>query len=416
MKAALVACRGEVGEALTLSPALAAVDAALSNCERWRHDVDVAIQPSPACLASKMLDATAALSAIAYGPARDDARARCMAMLLRRGAIRKSEFQSPPPPHELRFSTGAALEIACFVQGALATMGAAASSVTAAGHSGTAVHVHVNVRNAKSGGSVLSAGELLDVVLAWIRFDLVTQAYARPWLWCEPSATPLYATGPEMGTLVNRTWEETTEADILADLSHRPPAHRAAAVCRAGAASDSIADAAQGRRCDEVAVERKLHSVPAFVHAVYKIVHTDGFDDLPDAEQVHRLFGHGGPGTQLGRYCSLNLSALIKYGTLEMRRFHGTLDSALVVRWAHFCVCFVEAFSGNRGEQSCSLPKRSGQWRSSFLDEHPSAEAALRALQSAQETATSEELMACLADHLDPRTAAYFVHDASCGS
>jgi len=413
MKAALVSCRGEVG--IGLSPALAAVSAALSSCERWRHEVDVAIQPSPACVASKMLDATAALSAIRDGPARKDARTRCMAMLLRRGAIRKSEFQSPSPPHELRFSTGAALEIGCFVHGALATMGAAASSVSASAHSGTAVHVHVNVRNTKSGGSLLNAGELLDVVLAWIRFDLVTQTYARPWLWCEPSATPLYATGPEMGTLVNLTWEEITEADILADLSRRPPAHRAAAEYRALVANEGIADAAQHWRCHEEAMERKLYSVPAFVHTVYEIVHSDGFDDLDDSEQIHRLFGRGGPGAQLGRYCSLNLSALTKYGTLEIRRFHSTLDSALLVRWAHFCVCFVEAFVANRGEHSCSLPKRSGQRRSSFLDEHPSAEAALRVLQSAQETATSEELMACLADHLDPRTAAYFANDA-CGS
>ena len=162
-------------------------------------------------------------------------------------------------------------------------------------------------------------------------------------------------------------------------------------------------------------MERKLYSVPAFVHTVYEIVHSDGFDDLDDSEQIHRLFGCGGPGAQLGRYCSLNLSAVIKYGTLEIRRFHSTLDSALLVRWAHFCVCFVEAFVANRGEHSCTLPKRSGQRRSSFLDEHPSAEAALRVLQSAQETATSEELMACLADHLDPRTAAYFANDA-CGS
>ena len=422
MKAALMSCRGEVG--VGLSPALAAVHAALSSCERWRSEVDVAIQPSPACLASKMLDATAALSAMTDGPARTDARARCMAMLLRRGAIRKSEFQSPSPPHELRFSTGAALEIACFVQGALATMGAAASAVSASAHSGTAVHVHVNVRNTKSGGSVLSAGELLDVVLAWIRFDLVTQTYARPWLWCEPSATPLYATGPEMGTLVNLTWEEVTEADILADMSHRPPAHRAAAEFRAQVANEGFADAAQHWRCHEEALERKLCSVPAFVRAAYEIVHTDGFDDLDSAEQINRLFGHSGPGKQLGRYCSLNLSALIKYGTLEIRRFHGTLDSALLVRWAHFCVCFVEAFAGNRGEHSRSLPKQSlpcetstkpAKRRSLFLDGHPSAEAALRALQSAQETATSEELMACLAGHLDLRTAAYLAHDA-CGS
>ena len=429
MRAALVALRGAVSVAL--SPALAAVHAALSSCEHWRSEVDVAIQPSPACLASRMVDATAALSAMADGPVRTDARARCISMLQRRGGIRKSEFQSPSPPHELRFSQGAALEIGCFIQGALATMGAAASSVSAAAHSGTAVHVHVNVRNAASGGLALSAGELLDVVIAWIRFDLVTQTYARPWLWCEPSATPLYATGAEMGMLVDVTWEEITEADMLADLSRRPPpSHKAAAVYRARAANEGVGDAARAYRTCENTEPRKLYHVPAFVSAAYAIVHGEGFDELDDSEQIQRLFGPQSPGGQLGRYCSLNLGALIKYGTLEVRRFHGTLDATLLVRWAHFCVCFVEAFVG---EKHGRLPPprpgavasatgggtegvlRGSARRSSFLDGHPSAEAAVHALQSAQEMATSEELMACMADYIDARTAAYFAHDA-CGA
>ena len=90
---------------------------------------------------------------------------------------------SPRPPNELRFSTGAALELACFVDGLLASTGAAAASISPACHCATALHVHINVLNPASGGGLLSALEILEVFLAWICFDLVTMAFARPWLW-----------------------------------------------------------------------------------------------------------------------------------------------------------------------------------------------------------------------------------------
>ena len=47
----------------------------------------------------------------------------------------------------------------------------------------------------------------------------------------------------------------------------------------------------------------------------------------------------------LYRNCSLNLLALRKYGTVEIRRVHASLDSAFVVAWTRFCVAFVEKFS-----------------------------------------------------------------------
>jgi len=68
---------------------------------------------------------------------------------------------------------------------------AAASSLTTSCSSGTAVHVHVNVRNASARGELLSPREILHVVLSWIRFDLATARLTRPWMWREPSCAPL---------------------------------------------------------------------------------------------------------------------------------------------------------------------------------------------------------------------------------
>lgn len=168
--------------------ALAPLRAALRRCCEWRATIDVAIQPTPPGLAARMLDATTALTG-ADAPT----RARCARMLDRKAGTAKSEFQSPSPPHELRFSTGsaarlqlrgrcstclllcscgplspasagsAALDVAAFVGGVLARTGAAAASISAAEASATAVHVHVNVCNPGAGGAPLTALQLCDV-------------------------------------------------------------------------------------------------------------------------------------------------------------------------------------------------------------------------------------------------------------
>ena len=58
------------------------------------------------------------------------------------------------------------------------------------------------------------------------------------------------------------------------------------------------------------------------------------------------LFGDAAetPAQCIGRYVGLNLCRVCSYGTVEFRRYHATLDPGAVVRWAHFCVAFVETF------------------------------------------------------------------------
>ena len=115
----------------------------------------------------------------------------------------KSEFTSPKPPHNLRFSDGGAEEVDAFVR-VLRTVGGAATSLMAdTCLASTSVHVHVNVRHPQAGGTLLTARELLNVLWAFVEFDHVLARFARPWFWLEPSAVPLLATGPEIAPNVN---------------------------------------------------------------------------------------------------------------------------------------------------------------------------------------------------------------------
>ena len=55
------------------------------------------------------------------------------------------------------------------------------------------------------------------------------------------------------------------------------------------------------------------------MRGAYAIVHGDGFEDTSEELKIEALFGEKGPGGQIGRYCSLNVAALSKFGTLEVR-------------------------------------------------------------------------------------------------
>ena len=126
------------------------------------------------------------------------------------------------------------------------------------------------------------------------------------------------------------------------------------------------------------------YDVPTFIRAVRECCASEGFDELSEEGKLSKLFGAASPASGLGRYCSLNLRRITSYGTLEFRRFHGTLDESVVVRWAHFCVAFVDCF---RVEDS-SRPGVESILGASTADE------AVTSLADAQMTATADQLMA----------------------
>ena len=260
----------------------------------------------------------------------------------------------------LDFSREGAAELSCFVR-LLRHLGAGAPGLTATANGSSNLHVHVNVRSASAGGDVLTVAELLAVYFAWVKFDLVTARFARPWMWREPSVAPLYATGSEF-QWHEKAWEQ----------GHAP----------GGSASGASYD------------------VPEFLRAVRTLHREEGFAALPDAARLEKLFGRAPstPASRIGRYCSLNLRKLTTYGTLEFRRFHGHLDPALAVSWAHFCVAFVECFRASRfGAHLLQLPR---------------LEDALAELAASQEAATAAHLMEEMEGFVDPGTAEYFMRES----
>ena len=202
-----------------------------------------------------------------------------------------------------------------------------------------------------------------------------------------------------------RRGQEVSEADVLEDLASRPAAHQqgsrpelaSSTTELPGGTPDAFAAAAAAvawteQEYDE-ARARRLQNVPAFVHELHAALRDKGFGERTESEKIEALFGYSSS-LCMGRNCSLNLLSLRRYGTLEVRRFHSTLDSTLAVRWAHFCVAFVDAFA-------TLLPQE--------ILSQPTADAALLALQLAQETATPSELVACMAGYIDPATVDYFL-------
>lgn len=111
-------------------------------------------------------------------------------------------------------------------------------------------------------------------------------------------------------------------------------------------------------------------------------------------------------------------------GTLEVRRFHSTLDEDVAVAWASFCVGFVEAFGKGRAGRGPPTANGHGiptaeaapmESDESVLDLDVPLQQGLSRLQAAQEAATPEELMRLTAGYVDPRTAEFLL-SAACGS
>ena len=382
--AEVAAATAEVSEAAELLRRL------LARCALWTHEVDDHVMVASRRVAARVAEEVVAAEAVAAeaaaaeaatsvrdaivepSGARHDAGAdaamarRTLIARLHHGGpgTMKSEFKSPAPAAggALRFSDCGAAELSCFVR-VLRHLGAGAPALSDTANGGCSLHVHVNVANASAtaGGDTLSHLEVLNVYLAWARFDGVTARFARPWMWREPSMAPMYATGAEFAWH-EKAWEQGSSA----------------------------------------APDPATYDIPTFVRAVHAVGRSDGFSVLDEPTKRERLFGRrvGTPATSIGRHCSLNLRRLTTYGTLEFRRFHGTLDDALIVRWAHFCVAFVECF-------------REGTSAQRLLDaSNEDLDAIVATLADEQATATAEALMREMDGFVDPRTADTFMRDS----
>ena len=283
----------------------------------------------------------------------------------------KSEYVSPPPPNELSLMNDACSEIACAVR-LIRHRGASAPTISRVWHGGASVHCHVNVTNPGARGELLRTRDVLSLFFSWVRYDLVTCRLVRPWFWREPSSAPLFATGAEFA------WVESGFD--------------------------------QGSRAHPQA--RFSYDVPQFIAGCRRVVNSADYDRLSQEAQMELLFGGepkgtapgDTPGALLGRYGSMNLRRLTSYGTVEIRRFHGSLDEGALIRWAAFCVAFVEYFrQDERGQRLCDAV---------LSNDDDEAAAGLRELQRAQEMASVEELIGELRGVLDPATISWLLTDA----
>lgn len=308
---------------------------------------------------------------------------------LERVSLASPEYNSPAPPNELFYEFGAS-------DGAGASSNTAAEdeirllldrvikhptesvpihlpTVSAIGQSSSSIHVHVNVRNPAAWPRTPVAPEhdfedtlaLLAVVANWIRFDGVIRQFAQPWMWRERSLAPMFAAGPEF-LWREVAWKQNTSAvtfsEATAEKGYNVPAFfkHAFETLHAGTqTSPAAAPAAPGTEANAPGDAAK----PC----------TSVFDNVFSYDAVHRT---------LFRNNALNLLALGKFGTVEFRRMHATLDADFVVAWTRFCVAFVEKFIRNYdrfGKQYFDAP---GGWQQGHAR-----------LVQAQNEATLEELV-----------------------
>jgi hypothetical protein len=284
------------------------------------------------------------------------------------------EYKSPPPPNELYHMfpppecgyDDADMEIALLLDGILKNSDISKSAIVVPtvsdiGQSASSIHVHVNVINKDAWprmqinetDDVQETRQLLGVVFGWIIFDRVVQSFSKPWMWRDRSLGPMFANGPEF------LWRELT-------WNH---------------GTTALEPSTEGD------IEIKMYNVPAFYRHIYDCFKSyDGNESL-----FKKVFSRDVIYNTIFRNNSLNLLALDKYGTVEFRRMHATLDTSFISAYTWFCVGFVEKFS-----------RYSHQFVNPFIDDATTWEGGLENLISMQNKATIEDLMDFMTDPLDP--------------
>lgn len=284
------------------------------------------------------------------------------------------EYKSPPPPNELYHTfpppecgfDDADMEIALLLDGILKNSKISKSAIVVPtvsdiGQSASSIHVHVNVINKDAWprmqvddiDDVQKTRSLLGVVFGWIIFDRVVQSFSKPWMWRDRSLAPMFANGPEF------LWRELT-------WNHGTTALDAST---------------------EGDIEIKMYNVPAFYRHIY-----DCFQSYDGSESLfEKVFSRDIIYNTIFRNNSLNLLAIDKYGTVEFRRMHATLNASFISAYCWFCTGFVEKFS-----------RSSHLFVNPFIDDARTWEDGLEKLISMQNKATIEDLMEFMTDPMDP--------------
>ena len=355
------------------------------------------------------------------------------------------EYKSPAPPQELyyEFSTtddtnqsshddyrDADQEIHGFINTILKSdqRSILCPTVSDIGMSASSIHVHVNICHPQAWPprqshdndhrQLLLTRSTLSVVLQWIRFDGVIRQFCEAWMWRDRDLMALHATGPEclypevvwkQGTTTTTQSEKALDYwNVAGFVEHVYSAynHPNGEQQKATSGKDDGNDSDEDSDCwsdDNVDQDDYSGGSLLFGRADPNHDRKDNNRDTTEnaspwaQEQLPffaSVFDDEIIRKTLGRKCSLNLLALKKYGTVEMRRMHATLDADFVAAWTRFCVGFVEYFAKDRlasSDENLSL-----DLVKVCLEEAPDASKGLEQLIKTQNHATMEDLIELL--------------------
>ena len=183
------------------------------------------------------------------------------------------------------------------------------------GQSASSIHIHVNVMNEAAWPRIVpddaeATEKLLCVIFAWIIYDrVISTHFCKANVVRDRSFAPMFATGPEF------IWRE-----------------------HAWQAGTSVLTPEEAAKVSN----NNIHAWAKHVHSC--------IEDYRDGKQAKEtlfqaVFDLETTTNTISRWCALNLLPLHKYGTIEVRRCHATLDADWACAWTWFCVGFVEKLS-----------------------------------------------------------------------
>jgi len=291
------------------------------------------------------------------------------------------------------------------------------------GQSASSFHVHVNIVHPTAWprlerheqNDLTLTQSLLSVVCQYIRFDnVIAAAFCQPWMVRDRSFVPLHPAGSEF-LFHQRAWhngtsgfgpEETASSkgpSVAQFFRHAFETYhgRESGVLRRKLEDSDSSDDEMEHNHDNDEEDQDFHRQTASLfdriskdHEEKKESHQDD-DNVPSttASLFDRIFDHDVIAQTLYRRNSLNLYCLQKYGTIEFRRMHATLDADFVRAWTWFCTGFVEATSARYQELSAR-----------YWEDAPNWWTGLERLVTDQDEATLEDLMELLEGHVPPST------------
>ena len=342
------------------------------------------------------------------------------------------EYKSPSPPYELYHSfptdDGQADEEIRLLLHTIqqsSQPGVLCPTISHLGMSASSIHVHVNICNPEAWPRMALDGNnnnnndwdltrsLLSVVLNWIRFDGVIRQFCQPWMWRDRDLMSLHASGPEcvypevawkQGTTIVPWSEGALEFwNVAAFFDHIYQTYRnrnhekcdpltdGTSTCSSSEPGDDDESEHDDNECNWLFGQADPETNGRSRVSSSSSSKTDEEENaLP---LFHSVFDDDVIRKTLGRKCSLNLLSLKKYGTVEIRRMHATLDADFVTAWTRLCVGFVEHFSATANHD---------EFTTKCLEDSVDSLAGLERLVEAQNHATMEDLIEILAQGDSP--------------